>query len=79
MRLKLHKLQAKDKQARKLRANQQLGQQGWKDIDGVLHYQGLLYVPEIIQTKFISRHHNNPLTSHFGIKKTRELVALKYY
>ena len=45
----------------------------------MLHYQGLLYVPEIIQTELISRHHDNPLAGHFGIEKTRELIARKYY
>ena len=79
MRLRLHELQAEDKQARKLRADQQLGQQGWDDIDGVLHHQGLPYVPEIIRTELISRHHDNPLAGHFGIKKTRKLIARKYY
>ena len=79
MRQKLHELQAKDKQARKLKADQQLGQQGWDNIDGVLHYQSLLYVPEIIRTELISRHHNDPLASHFGIKKRRELITWKYY
>ena len=28
--------------------------------------------------ELISRHHNNSLTRHFGIKKTRELLASKY-
>ena len=70
MRLRLHKLQAEDEQAWKLRADQQLDQQGWKNIDGVLHHQGLPYVPEIIRAEVISRHHNDPLSSHFGIKKT---------
>ena len=79
MRLRLHELQAEDEQARKLRADQQLGQQGWDDIDGVLHHQGLPYVPEIIRTELISRHHDDPLASHFGIKKIHELVAQKYY
>ena len=79
MKLRLHKLQAKDKQARKLKANQQLGQQGWEDINGVLHHQSLPYVPEIIQIELISRYHNNPLAGHFDIEKTRELVARKYY
>ena len=45
----------------------------------MLHYQGLSYIPEIIQTELISRHHDNPLVSHFGIKKTRKLIARKYY
>ena len=83
MRLRLYELQAKDEQARKLRAdqqpNQQLSQQGWDNIDSVLHYQGLPYVPEIIRTELISRHHDNPLADHFGIEKTRKLIAQKYY
>ena len=45
----------------------------------MLHYQGLLYVPEIIQTELISRYHDNPLVGHFGIEKTRKFVARKYY
>ena len=79
MRLRLHKLQAEDEQARKLKADQQLDQQGWEDINNVLHYYGLLYVPEIIQTELISRHHNNPLACYFEIEKIQELVARKYY
>ena len=79
MRLRLHKLQAKDEQAQKLRANQQPNQQGWEDIDGVLYHQSFPYVPEIIQTELISRHYNNPLAGHFGIKKIQELLSRKYY
>ena len=79
MRLRLHKLQAEDKQARKRRADQQQGQQGWDDINGVLHHQDLSYVPEIIRTKLISRYHDDPLAGQFGIEKTRELIARKYY
>ena len=45
----------------------------------MLHHQGLLYIPEIIRTELISRHHNDPLASHFGIEKTREFVAQKYF
>ena len=41
--------------------------------------QGLPYVTEIIRTELISRHHDDPLAGHFGIEKTRELVAQKYY
>ena len=29
--------------------------------------------------ELISRHHDNPLAGHFGIKKTRELLVKKYY
>ena len=77
MRLRLQELQSEDKQARKLRAEQPV--KDWQDIKGVLHHQGLPYVPEIIRTELISRHHDNPLAGHFGIEKTRELVVQKYY
>ena len=45
----------------------------------MLQYQGLPYVLEIIRSKVISRHHDDPLAEHFGIDKTRELVGRKYY
>ena len=77
MRLRLHKLQAKDKHACKLRAEQLV--KDWQDINGMLHYQGLFYVPEYIQTELISRHHDNPLVGHFEIEKIRELLSRKYY
>ena len=77
MRLKLHKLQAKDKHARKLRVEQLV--KDWQDINGVLHHQSLPYVREIIQTELISRHHDDPLVSHFGIEKIQELLSQKYY
>ena len=72
MRLRLLELQAKDKQARKTKAKHS---EGWDDIDGVLHHQGLPYVAEIIRTELISKHHDDPLAGHFGIEKTRELIA----
>ncbi len=36
-------------------------------------------MPKIVRTKLISRHHDDPLAGHFGIDKTRELIAQKYY
>ena len=45
----------------------------------MLHHQGLPFVPEIIRTELISRHHDDPLAGHFGIDKTRELIGRKYY
>ena len=79
MRLRLHKLQVEDKQARKLRADQQFDQQGWENLDGVLHHQGFPYIPEIIRTELINRYHDDLLAGHFGIEKTRKLIAQKYY
>ena len=45
----------------------------------MLDHQGLPFVPEIIWTELISRHHDNPLAGHFGINKTKELIDWKYY
>ena len=53
---------------------------GWKvNANGVLYHQGLLYVPEIVWTKLISRYHNEPLAGHFRIDKTQALITRKYY
>ena len=77
MSLKLSELQESDNETRKIRT------EGLKDdyeeVDGVLHYQGLLFVPETIWTEFINQHHNDPLAEHFGINKTKDLVGQKYY
>ena len=76
MGLRIHEVQAKNKQAQKTRAEHS---KSWDNIDGVLHYQGLLYIPKIIWTELISSYYDNLLAGHFGIKKTRELIARKYY
>ena len=78
MRLKLQELQDESVKARKIRTEQP-DNADWQDVEGVLHHQGLLYVSEIIKTELISRNHDNPLAGYFGIEKTQELVARKYY
>ena len=45
----------------------------------MLYYQSLLYIPKVIRSELINKHHNNPFTNHFYIKNTRELIAKKYY
>ena len=75
--MQLPELQAEDQAAREIR--QQGLKEGWAEVEGVLHFQGLPYLPEIIRTEIISRHHDDPLAGHFGVEKTRELVARKYY
>ena len=77
MRLRLQELEQKNDFAQKARVDRL--KEGWEEPDGVLHHQGLPYVPEIIRTKLISKHHDNPLAEHFGIKKTWELIARKYF
>ena len=63
--------------AREIR--QQGLKEGWTEVKGVLHYQDLPYLPKIIKTDIICRHHDDLLAGHFDIKKTWELVARKYY
>ncbi len=68
MRLRLPELQAEDQEARRIRA--QSLKDGWGDIEGVLNRECLPYLPEIIRTEVISRHHDDPLAGHFRIDKT---------
>ena len=74
MRLKLQELQETDSKAQELRSKE-----GYKEVKGILYQQGLLFVLEAIQTKLISRHHNDPLAGYFDIKKTFELLVQKYF
>ena len=76
IRLRLVKLQESNNEAQRVRAE---GRDRYKEIDRVLHYQGLPFVSEVIRTELISRHHDDPLAGHFGIDKTRELIGRKYY
>ena len=78
MRLKLAKLQKLNKKTQKLKATVELIE-GWKDIDKVLHYQGLSFIPKIIKTKLISWYYNNPLAGYFDIDKTKKFTGRKYY
>ena len=77
MRLRLSELQESDDETRKIR--EEGLKNDYKEVDGVLHHQGLPFVPEAIRTELISRHHDDPLVGHFGIEKTRELIGRKYY
>ncbi len=78
MHLRRPELQVKDQLAGSIR-EQGLNDDSEEDADGVLHYQGLPYIPEVIRMKLISRYHDNPLAGHFGIHKIRELITRKYY
>ncbi len=53
--------------------------EGWENIEQVFHYQSLPYVPKVIRSELINKYHDDPLAGHFGIEKTRELIARKYY
>ena len=77
MRLRLPVLKDENKEAKSIRAAGL--PEDWEDVEGMLQYQRLPYVPEIIRSEVISRHHNDPLISHFGIDKIRKLISRKYY
>ncbi len=66
--MRLPELQNDNKEAKKLRSEGL--PEGWKDIKQVLHYQSLPYVPKVICSELISRHHNDPLVDNFSIEKT---------
>lgn len=68
MRQRLSKLQKNNKKARKLRSKKL--PENLKDIKEVLYYQGFFYIPKIIYSELISRHHDNPLVGNFEIEKT---------
>ncbi len=59
--MRLPKLRDDDKEAMKLKSEGLL--EGWEVIEQVLYYQDLLYVPKLIRSELISRHHNNCLSS----------------
>ena len=75
--LRLLELQELDNEARKIGAERL--EDNYKEVDGVLHYQELPFIPEVIQTELISQDHNDLLAEHFSINKTKELVGRKYY
>lgn len=75
MRLKLQELQKIDPKVQKLKQDSE----DYKETDGILYYQSLSFVPEVIKTKITSHYYNNLSADQFGIKKTRTLVACKNY
>ena len=78
MRSRLPKLQNNNEEVKAPKSNAAGLLKGQKDIEGVLQYQGLLCVLELIYSKVISCHHNDLLVEHFDIDKIKELVNWKY-
>ena len=76
MRLRLAELQKSDQEARKIRT-EDLNR--YEEHDGLLYHQGLPFIPVVIRTEIISQYHDDPLTGHFSINKTKNLVGRKYY
>ena len=75
MKLRLQELQEGNCKAQKLR---QQKADGYEEIDEILYYQSLPFVPKAIQIELISCYHNNPLAGYFNMKKTCKFLAQKY-
>ena len=76
MRFRLLELQMTDSEAQELK---QQGEKSYEEVNKVLHHQSFFFVLKAIRIELISCYHNDPLASHFSIKKTCKLLARKYY
>ena len=45
----------------------------------MLYFQDLFYISKVMCSEWINRHQNDTLAGYFGIEKTQELIARKYY
>ena len=79
IRLRLGKLQVRCRSSGNQNKKAERRSSKYVDIDRMLHYQRLPFMPKIIQTELISRHHNNPLAGDFGIDKIKAFISQKYY
>jgi hypothetical protein len=53
----------------------------WKYKDGLLFYDGLLYVPDddALRLSLLRAHHDDPLAGHFGVARTVKNLAQYYH
>src|SRR5439155_1862172 len=53
----------------------------WSWENGLLLYKNLVYIPQddAIRLELLQQHHDSPLTGHFCIPKTHELLSRNYY
>lgn len=77
MKLQLSELQVKDQAAKKIK--EQNLKYCWKEIERLLYWESLAFLPYILNIEIICKHHNSLLACYFGIKMTQELIAQKYY
>ena len=51
------------------------------DSQDLLKYNGKLYMPEeaSVRAELLKRYYNDPLSGHFGVGKTFELISRKYF
>ena len=58
-------------EVRRRLATSNAGSSDWDDTDGVLKYQGRMYLPAVIRSDLLARNHDDPLAGHFGVEDTR--------
>jgi hypothetical protein len=46
---------------------------------GLIYLQGLIYIPECMRSKIITRHHDDPMHGYMGTKKMAEAISRNYY
>jgi len=51
----------------------------WDHDDGLLLYQGLIYVPTSLRTELLQIHHDLPQAGHPGVSKMNQTIRAKYY
>lgn len=73
IKLRFPKLQQEVQQAQKVKKGLE-SKKCWRDINEILHYKSLPYIPKVIQTELISKCYNDLLARRFEIKKIQELV-----
>jgi hypothetical protein len=78
--IKAQRGSAEAKELRRQLAEDKLNKR-WKLIDGVLTYQGRLYVPPVraVCEELMKRHHDDPYAGHFGVSRTLALLQRKYH
>lgn len=50
-------------------------EEDWENVYGILHWENLSYILEIVRTEIMSRYYNDLLAGYFKIKNTQELIA----
>ena len=58
-----------------------MGRVAWHEHEGILHFDGKLYVPPEggACAEVLWSNHDDPLMGHFGYARTLELIQRKYY
>jgi transposase InsO family protein len=85
LKTQIGQIQGEDPETRRRIANlptEMRGSRNWLiDQEGLLRYQGRLYIPERngLRQKLLKTYHDDPLAGHFGRTRTTELLKRKFH